>query len=123
MAYCELLGGPKGYDGATVQAGASLSVFEVRSTVGTIIYKQKKTYQLKGDGTWSPPLRIERGAVAYIAMQAPGYDGDMQHGTPMAIPDAATAELKSISAAVSIPQQVPIAIPPNITGDFLKLEE
>ena len=122
MAFCELLGGPKGYDGSTIQAGASLTVLEVRSRIGTIIYKQKKTYQLKNDGTWYPPLRIEQGAVAFLFMNAPGYNGDKDHGTPVDIPETDTAELKTLAAAVSIPAQVPIAIPPELVGPLVELD-
>ncbi|MEN3335643.1 MAG: hypothetical protein V7641_5008 [Blastocatellia bacterium] len=122
MAYCELTGSPVGYDGQTVQPGIVITCYKVLSNAGSIMPTQIKTFTSMLDGTWKPPLRFERGSVAYLYMKAPGFDRDKDHGSPLQIPDEATAELKAISAAVSLPQQVPVAIPPSIVGDFIKLE-
>jgi hypothetical protein len=72
---------------------------------------------MKGDGTWTPALQFERGSVIWAYMSAPGFDrGKDSGGSPIQIPDAPTATLASLQAAVSLPQQVPVVIGANIAG-------
>lgn len=122
MAYCELTGAVRDHDGETLKPGSQLKVFKVLSAVGTIIGNSITTHTLLASGAWSSPLRFERGSVAYLYLNAPGFDRDSQHGTPVQIPDADTAELVALAAPVAIPSQVPVAIPPALTGGFLELE-
>ena len=115
MASCLIEGTVKAYDGATILPGSRLYVHKVLPGDGstTIFGTQMRTHTLLNSGAWSPLINIERGAVAYISLNAPGFDRDLNHGTPLQIPDAASATLQSLAAAVSLPSQVPVAVPPS----------
>lgn len=110
MAYCELTGSVVGYDGQTLQPGSILKVFKAISSVGSIIASDEESYTLKNDGTWAPLLRFERASLVYLHLNAPGFDRDEVHGTPLQIPDTATALLASVPAPEGFPDTVPVAV-------------
>lgn len=113
MADCTLTGAVKGYDGTAIRPGTQLHVHRALPGSGstTIFGTHKATHTLKADGTWDPLIKIERGAIVYISMEAPGFDLDMKRGTPLQIPNTSTATLASLPAAVSLPSQVPVLFP------------
>src|ERR1051326_7355380 len=112
MSECNLTGTVKDYDGSTIRPGTQLNIHQVLpgEDSTTIFGTHKATHTLLTSGLWSPLIKIERGAVAYISMQAPGFDRDMKNGTPLQIPDASSATLASLPIAVSLPSQVPVVL-------------
>ncbi len=113
MSFCELTGTVKDYNGSDIRAGSQLTIFRVLPDEDstTVFGTHKAVHVLKSDGTWFPAIQIERKATAYIYLAAPGFDMDSQNGSPLAIPDASSATIQSLAAAVSLPSQVPIAVP------------
>lgn len=115
VSLCTITGQARNPDG-TIAASAIFKVFRVDSSAGTIFYKQIKTYTQLLDGTWKPALQFERGSTIWAFMAAPGFDRDKDNGSPIQIPDAPTATLASLQAAVSLPSQVPVVIGADIAG-------
>jgi hypothetical protein len=114
MSDCNLVGTIKNYDGSTSRPGTQFKVIKVLPGGGstTVFGTHVATHTLMNDGTWSPLIKIERKAVAYVYCNAPGFDASQDHGTPLQIPDSSSATLASLAAAVSLPQQVPVALSP-----------
>jgi lysophospholipase L1-like esterase len=114
MSDCNLTGTIKGYDGSTSRPGTQLKVIKVLPGEGstTVFGTHIATHTLLSNGTWWPLIKIERKAVAYVYCNAPGFDASQDHGTPLQIPDASSAPLASLAAAVSLPSQVLVALTP-----------
>jgi pectate lyase-like protein len=116
MATCNLTGAVRDYDGSDIRAGSQLFIHKVLpgDSSTTIFGTHLDTHTMLASGLWWPLIEIERSAVAYISMAAPGFDADMKNGTPLVVPNTSSATLASLPIAINLPTQVPVAIPPEV---------
>lgn len=93
-------------DGNTAD-GAVLKCFKVLKSQALV---SEQVVEFTADDSGAFDFQLIRDSVAYLWGNFPGFDADPINGTPVVIPDSSSATLESLQAAISIPEQVPVAV-------------